>query len=306
MPDFRHPIAAAAAPPNGSSLWSPSSPCSPRRPWPIPISATGRARSAPADGNMIVNGSSDGEAVADPGDPVATARAAINSVLPSVSCTWLDIGTVEGGRDGLSVAMRGVAGDRDVAIDSIRSALVQAGLQNPNVRFDDVAPITQAGCSALDTFRQIRAREGGHLTTAAAALRDGDAGRRRLCRARSGHRADRSRRQRLQPRLRPARASSRPARSPIAASEPGDVRGGSRRLARRPADQPRGQWPLPGPYRRRSRGLVGRAAGLGPGAVRPGPDPARRSARAGRTGRTGSSRLPPNGAGGPRWSGTNR
>ena len=126
----------------------------------------GQGPFGPADGNAAVNGSSGGEAVPDPGDPVATARAAINSVLPSVSCTWLDIGTVEGGPNGLSVAMRGVAGDREVAIDTIRSALVQAGLVNPDVRFDDVAPITQAGCSALDTFRQIRAREGGHLTTA--------------------------------------------------------------------------------------------------------------------------------------------
>ena len=119
----------------------------------------------PADDNGIVDANAS-DAVPDPGDPVAVARAAINSVLPSVSCTWLDIGTVEGGRDGLGVAMRGVAGDRDVAIDTIRSALVQAGLANPNVRFDDVAPITQAGCSALDTFRQVRARQGGHLTTA--------------------------------------------------------------------------------------------------------------------------------------------
>ncbi len=117
----------------------------------------------PADTNTVDNGSD--AAAVDPGDPVAVARSAINSVLPSVSCTWLDIGAVEGGRDGIGVAMRGVAGDREVAIDTIRSALVQAGLRNPDVRFDDVAPITQAGCAALDTFRQIRAREGGHLAT---------------------------------------------------------------------------------------------------------------------------------------------
>ena len=99
-----------------------------------------------------------------PGDPVSQARAAINSVLPSVSCTWLDIGAIEGGRDGMNVAMRGVAGDRNVAIDQIRAALAQAGITNPNVNFDDVAPITQAGCSALDTFRQVRVREAGQLS----------------------------------------------------------------------------------------------------------------------------------------------
>jgi hypothetical protein len=35
--------------------------------------------------------------VAPPGDPVATARNAINSVLPSTPCTWLDIASVENG-----------------------------------------------------------------------------------------------------------------------------------------------------------------------------------------------------------------
>ena len=101
------------------------------------------------------------------GDPVERARAAINSVLPSVSCTWLDIADVQGGETGMAVRMRGVAGDRNVAMDEIRSALAQANLQNPNVNFDDVAPITQAGCSALDAFRQVRARDGNHLTAAA-------------------------------------------------------------------------------------------------------------------------------------------
>ena len=98
-------------------------------------------------------------------DPVAAARAAINSTLPSVSCTWLDIGSVQNGNGGVNVAMRGVAGDEGVARDQIRAALVQAGLQNPNVDFADVAQITQAGCAALDAFRQIRSPEGGHLST---------------------------------------------------------------------------------------------------------------------------------------------
>ena len=99
------------------------------------------------------------------GDPVVAARGAINSVLPSVSCTWLDIGAIENNAGGLNVAMRGVAGDEGVALDQIRAALAQAGIQNPTVSFADVAQITQAGCAALDAFRQIRSPEGGHLTT---------------------------------------------------------------------------------------------------------------------------------------------
>lgn len=112
-----------------------------------------------------VNSSSGGPAPPASGDPVVTARGAINSVLPSVSCTWLDIGGIENNNGGLNVAMRGVAGDEGVARDQIRAALAQAGIQNPTVSFADVAQITQAGCAALDAFRQIRSPEGGHLTT---------------------------------------------------------------------------------------------------------------------------------------------
>jgi serine/threonine-protein kinase len=85
--------------------------------------------------------------------------------LPSVSCTWLDIGSIVNGAGGLTVSMRGVAGDEGVARDQIRAALAQAGIQNPTVNFTDVAQITQSGCAALDAFRQIRSPEGGHLTT---------------------------------------------------------------------------------------------------------------------------------------------
>ncbi len=103
--------------------------------------------------------------VAQPGDPVETARSAINGVLPSVSCTWLDIAAVEGGADGLRVAMRGVAGDAAAAQREINQALTGAGLQNAQLDFGDVAPITQAGCAALDTYRQVRASSDYKLST---------------------------------------------------------------------------------------------------------------------------------------------
>jgi hypothetical protein len=97
-------------------------------------------------------------------DPALTARDAINAVLPSVSCTWLNIGAITANAGTVSVAMRGVAGDEAVARDQVRAALVQAGLDNPTVDFADVSHITQAGCAALDAYRQIRAPQGGHLT----------------------------------------------------------------------------------------------------------------------------------------------
>jgi serine/threonine-protein kinase len=56
----------------------------------------------------------------------------------------------------VAVAMRGVAGNGGAAQNEIGQALSRAGLANASVNFGDVAPITPAGCSALDTYRQIR------------------------------------------------------------------------------------------------------------------------------------------------------
>jgi len=96
------------------------------------------------------------EIVIRPGDPVATARSAITSVLPSVACTWLDVGDVRPDGDRLQVAMRGVAGDPEAAQRDLNQALTQAGIRNARLDFGDVAPITAAGCAALDTYRQAR------------------------------------------------------------------------------------------------------------------------------------------------------
>ncbi len=81
----------------------------------------------------------------------------MSSILPSVPCTWLDIGRVENGDSGLTVAMRGVAGNREAATNEVMQALTRANPASARVDVADVAEITQAGCSALDTYRQIRA-----------------------------------------------------------------------------------------------------------------------------------------------------
>jgi serine/threonine protein kinase len=99
--------------------------------------------------------------------PAEVARSAITSVLPSVPCTWLDIGSIEENGGSLAIAMRGVAGDSSAAQQEIAQALTRAGISNSRLDFGDVAPITQAGCSALDTFRQVRANGASHLTVTA-------------------------------------------------------------------------------------------------------------------------------------------
>ena len=99
-----------------------------------------------------------------PGNPVEAARAAINSALPSVTCTWLDVGDVRGDANGVRVALRGVAGDARAAQTELTAALQRAGIVNGQVDLGDVAPITQAGCAALDTYRQVRATGDYHLS----------------------------------------------------------------------------------------------------------------------------------------------
>lgn len=107
--------------------------------------------------------SSGGPPVPDTRPPEEVARAAVSSILPSVPCTWLDVGRIENGDSGVTVAMRGVAGNREAAQAEIGRALSRAGLANAEVRFADVAEITQAGCSALDSYRQVRADGAGHI-----------------------------------------------------------------------------------------------------------------------------------------------
>ena len=87
--------------------------------------------------------------------PAELARATIASVLPQVPCTWLDVSDVREGRP-MTVAMRGVAGNGAAARRMIGGALADAGLDDVRLEFRDVAQILPAGCSALDTYNQVR------------------------------------------------------------------------------------------------------------------------------------------------------
>jgi len=99
-------------------------------------------------------------------EPAQVATSAINSVLPSVGCTWLEVARITPAETGVAVAMKGVAGNRQAAQEELARALAGAGVQNGGIDFSGVAPITQAGCAALDTYRLIRAREGTALAAA--------------------------------------------------------------------------------------------------------------------------------------------
>ncbi len=99
-----------------------------------------------------------------PGDPVASARNAINAALPSVACTWLGVGAIRRGPHGVAVGLTGVAGDPSAAQSEISRALQEQGIAHADLDFAEVAPITQPGCAVLDAYRQIRGSDTGRLS----------------------------------------------------------------------------------------------------------------------------------------------
>jgi tRNA A-37 threonylcarbamoyl transferase component Bud32 len=97
-------------------------------------------------------------------DPVESARNAIDAALPSVNCTWLRVAGIQPGAPRTKIALTGVAGNPSMAQAEISHALASQGIGVADLDFSDVSPITQAGCAALDAYRQISARDGNRLT----------------------------------------------------------------------------------------------------------------------------------------------
>jgi len=97
-------------------------------------------------------------------DPAQVTRSTIDSVLPSVGCTWLQIVDITGGGHGPTIRLAGVAGNPAAAQNEISQALAQHNIKDASIDFGDVAQITQSGCSALDTYRQVRAPDSHQLT----------------------------------------------------------------------------------------------------------------------------------------------
>jgi hypothetical protein len=100
-----------------------------------------------------------------PEEQVQIATQTVNSLLPNVECSWLDVANVGGG-EALTVRMTGVARSPAQAQNRLGQALAAAGLSNPSVSFEEVATILAPGCSALDAYRQIRTTEPHRLSVA--------------------------------------------------------------------------------------------------------------------------------------------
>ncbi len=204
-------------------------------------------------GDFSLGGAAANEAGADRAAPAAanrspaeTARAAIDAAIPSVPCTWLDIGAV-GDAAPVAVSMRGVAGNIGAARAELGRALAAAGLDDARARISRRRHHRRRRLLGARHVPAVPRRRRAAPRHDPATLRDGDPGGRRICRAsrrQCRRRADRRSRRRLHPARHPAVGRDHPGhrqsrRLPAVARA---VRG-------RAADQRRGQWPLP-PARR--------------------------------------------------------
>jgi serine/threonine-protein kinase len=95
----------------------------------------------------------------------ANPSVAIEAALPGVPCSWLDLTEVAGDPAGLSVHLRGVAGHPAAVQAAVSGVAGKSGLTLTRLSLDEVAPVGDALCAALDTVRMVRTPGGGALST---------------------------------------------------------------------------------------------------------------------------------------------
>ncbi|HEX8223834.1 MAG TPA: protein kinase [Allosphingosinicella sp.] len=96
----------------------------------------------------------------DPAEASGRVRLAVDRAAASIPCSWLSIGEIAGSPP--TVRMTGVARSLTDAGSRLDQVLTQAGV-SAQVDMEDVATILPAGCSALDTFGEIRKPGMRHL-----------------------------------------------------------------------------------------------------------------------------------------------
>lgn len=113
-------------------------------------------RLKPAAGTSAAAGQA-GTAVAD------RARQAIETALPTIRCSWLDIAKATGDGDNIAISMTGVASDPASAQGVVARALSGAGLTTSSLDFQQVSPMQYSGCAVLDALRTVRQAGGNGI-----------------------------------------------------------------------------------------------------------------------------------------------
>lgn len=113
---------------------------------------SGEATNAPAQ---------DAPAVA----PEAAARTALQTALPQVGCSWLDLLDASAAPGGVALRLAGVAGSPAAAQAAVSEAVRGAGVGVSAIDLESVAPVETPVCAPLDAFRAVRG-EGERISAA--------------------------------------------------------------------------------------------------------------------------------------------
>ncbi len=121
----------------------------------IAATTMGSHKAAPADATVA----------AAPADPQKAARDAIEAVLPSTDCAWLDVTTLTADASGVDLALKGVAADTPAVQGTIAKAFAAKGLKLKSLNTDSVAPINSDVCGLLNEYTHIRTVGPGAMST---------------------------------------------------------------------------------------------------------------------------------------------
>jgi eukaryotic-like serine/threonine-protein kinase len=103
-------------------------------------------------------------AVPPAASPEAATRTALASSLPTIACSWLDVREIKVEGSAVALALTGVAGSPAQAQGTIRAAMAAAGVPDPSIDFEAVAPIQPSACQVLDAYRAIKVQTPPQLT----------------------------------------------------------------------------------------------------------------------------------------------
>lgn len=110
-------------------------------------------------GFFVLGGKKDGAQVAGSGGALRDSekvRAAVEAALPSATCTWIDIDSVNDGPGGVSIRLSGVAGSPVQAQQTVMTAAKATGATIEVVDSSNVFPVGPQSCAPLDAFRALR------------------------------------------------------------------------------------------------------------------------------------------------------